>query len=96
MNLPTHLISEELKIFENRFKEAMSGDAPLLKRILRYIVKRKGKQLRPMFVLLSARISGEINDVGKKGFFLHLCTLESQGQCTYRGLPAGKRSATLP
>ena len=46
MNLPTHLISEELKIFENRFKEAMSGDAPLLKRILRYIVKRKGKQLR--------------------------------------------------
>ncbi|HQW44377.1 MAG: polyprenyl synthetase family protein [Chitinophagaceae bacterium] len=79
MNLPTHLISEELKIFENRFKEAMSGDAPLLKRILRYIVKRKGKQLRPMFVLLSARISGEINDVAYRAAslveLLHTATL---------------------
>ncbi|MFZ1261070.1 MAG: polyprenyl synthetase family protein, partial [Chitinophagaceae bacterium] len=78
-NLPTHLISEELKIFENRFKEAMSGDAPLLKRILRYIVKRKGKQLRPMFVLLSARISGEINDVAYRAAslveLLHTATL---------------------
>ena len=79
MNLPTHLISEELKIFENRFKEAMSGDTPLLKRILRYIVKRKGKQLRPMFVLLSARISGEINDVAYRAAslveLLHTATL---------------------
>ena len=79
MNLPTHLISEELKIFENRFKEAMSGDAPLLKRILRYIVKRKGKQLRPMFVLLSARISGEINDIHYRAAslveLLHTATL---------------------
>ena len=79
MNLPTHLISEELKIFENRFKEAMSGDAPLLKRILRYIVKRKGKQLRPMFVLLSARISGKINDIAYRAAslveLLHTATL---------------------
>src|SRR5687767_9582023 len=62
MNLPTHLIDDELKIFENRFREAMRGDVPLLNRILRYIVKRKGKQLRPMFVLLSARLCGEITD----------------------------------
>ncbi len=79
MNLPTELISNELKVFENHFKEAMSGEAPLLKRILRYIVKRKGKQLRPMFVLLSAKLCGEINDVTYRAAslveLLHTATL---------------------
>ena len=62
MNLPTELIAEELRIFDSRFKEAMRGNAPLLDRIMRYIVMRKGKQMRPMFVLLSAKLCGEIND----------------------------------
>ena len=62
MNLPTALIENELKTFENRFKEAAKSRAPLLDRIMRYVVKRKGKQLRPMFVLLSARLCGSITE----------------------------------
>ena len=63
MNLPIGLIETELKIFESRFKEAVkSQTTPVLDRIMRYIVKRKGKQLRPMFVLLSAKLCGEINE----------------------------------
>ncbi len=61
MLLPTNLISNELQIFEARFKEAVRSQSPKLDRIMRYIVKRKGKQLRPMFVLLSAKLCGEIN-----------------------------------
>jgi octaprenyl-diphosphate synthase len=61
MNTP-RIISEELSIFEKKFKDAVKSDTPLLDRIMRFIVNRKGKQLRPMFVLLSARLCGEIND----------------------------------
>ena len=61
MKLPTGLIANELQIFEIHFKEAVRSQSPLLDRIMRYVVKRKGKQLRPMFVLLSAKICGEIN-----------------------------------
>jgi len=62
MKLPVDLIENELKIFEVKFKEAVSSQAPMLDRIMRYIVKRKGKQLRPMFVFLSARLCGETNE----------------------------------
>lgn len=79
MNLPTSLISQELQIFESRFKEAVKSQAPLLDRIMRYIVKRKGKQLRPMFVLLSAKLCGEINDAAYRAAslveLLHTATL---------------------
>jgi octaprenyl-diphosphate synthase len=79
MKLPTDLINEELKVFETRFKEAMRGEVPVLKHILRYIVKRKGKQLRPMFVLLSAKLNGEINDEAYRAAslveLLHTATL---------------------
>lgn len=79
MNLPTHLISNELDIFQNRFKEAVRSHAPLLDRIMRYIVKRKGKQLRPMFVLLSAKLCGEINEPSYRAAslveLLHTATL---------------------
>ncbi len=57
----TKLISAELAHFETYFSQAVKSNAPLLDRIMQYIVKRKGKQLRPMFVLLSARLGGEIN-----------------------------------
>src|SRR4029079_6042588 len=60
--LPASLIADELKTFESRFKVAVQSNAPLLDRIMRYVVKRKGKQIRPMFVLLSAKLCGEIND----------------------------------
>ena len=79
MQLPTDLIKDELKIFETRFKEAMSGEAPVLKHILRYMVKKKGKQLRPMFVLLSAKLCGEINEPAYRAAslveLLHTATL---------------------
>jgi len=45
-----------------KFKNAVSSQAPMLDRIMRYIVKRKGKQLRPMFVFLSAKLCGEVNE----------------------------------
>lgn len=58
MNLPVLLIKTELESFEERFKNAVHSSTPLLNSILRYLVKRKGKQIRPMFVFLSARLFG--------------------------------------
>src|SRR6185436_3887917 len=55
------ILAEELKVFEIKFREAVKSNTPLLDRIMRFIVNRKGKQLRPMFVLLSAKLTGEIN-----------------------------------
>src|SRR5687767_4844428 len=51
-----------MKIFESKFKDSMKSSVPLLDKITNYIVKRKGKQLRPMFVFLSAQTVGEINE----------------------------------
>src|SRR5437762_3064707 len=55
-------ISHELEEFEVRFREAMRSNAPLLDRITHYIVTRKGKQMRPMFVFLAAQLCGEVNE----------------------------------
>lgn len=57
-----HPVEAELDIFEKKFKQAMKSKVPLLDRVTYYIVQRKGKQLRPMFVLLSAKLFGEISD----------------------------------
>jgi octaprenyl-diphosphate synthase len=62
MKLAQSLIAEELNVFEKRFREAVKSQVPMLDRITSFIVKRKGKQLRPMFVLLSARLCGPITD----------------------------------
>lgn len=62
MQLPVDLIKDELSEFETRFKEAVKSQTPLLDRIMGYIVKRKGKQLRPMFVLLCAKLCGQVNE----------------------------------
>jgi len=62
MKFPPPVIAKELEIFEKVFKESVKSHVSLLDTIMRYIVKRKGKQLRPMFVLLSAKLTGEIND----------------------------------
>ena len=62
MKLPNHLIETELKQFDKCFQEAVRSDAPLLDRIMRYVVNRKGKQIRPMFVLLCAKLCGTINE----------------------------------
>ena len=55
-------IAAELDTFELRFREAMKSHVPLLDKITWYIVQRKGKQVRPMLVLLSARLFGPINE----------------------------------
>ncbi|WDF68236.1 polyprenyl synthetase family protein [Sphingobacterium oryzagri] len=60
-------IAQELKIFEGRFKESMRSSVPLLNRITQYIIKQKGKQMRPMFVFLSAGLCGNINDSTYRG-----------------------------
>ncbi|MBO9681895.1 MAG: polyprenyl synthetase family protein [Flavisolibacter sp.] len=62
MKLPVNLIEQELKLFEEKFKEAAKSNVSMLDRIMRYVVKRKGKQLRPMFVFLAARLFGEANE----------------------------------
>jgi len=55
-------IEEELKVFESRFRQAMRSPVPLLDKITFYIVRRKGKQVRPIFVFLSAKICGGVTD----------------------------------
>jgi octaprenyl-diphosphate synthase len=54
-------VSDELALFEKHFREAMRSKVPLLDTIMTYIVKRKGKQIRPLFVFLSAKLFAEIN-----------------------------------
>ena len=49
-------IRREMEEFEAHFKKSMKSTAPLLDRITHYIIKRKGKQMRPMFVFLSAKL----------------------------------------
>jgi len=55
-------VSKELDAFELHFRESMKSKVPLLDRIFFYIVKRKGKQVRPIFVFLSAGVSGSISN----------------------------------
>lgn len=62
MQLPVKLIEQELKVFETKFKDAAKSNVAMLDRVMRYIVKRKGKQLRPMFVFLSAKLCGQVNE----------------------------------
>src|SRR6478736_8818954 len=62
MKISHSIINEELIVFEQKFKESAKSTVPLLDRIMSFIVKRKGKQLRPMFVFLSAKLCGEINE----------------------------------
>ncbi|NND95580.1 MAG: polyprenyl synthetase family protein, partial [Flavobacteriales bacterium] len=51
-----------MKLFEERFRASMKSNTPLLDRITHFIVKRKGKQLRPMFVFLSAKAVGGVTE----------------------------------
>ena len=56
------LIGPELNLFEQKFSASVKGSNVLLDRIMRFIIRRKGKQMRPMFVFLSAKISGGITE----------------------------------
>ena len=55
-------IRTEMDLFEDKFRKAMQSKVPLIDRIMHYIVKRKGKQMRPMFVFLSAGMTGGITE----------------------------------
>lgn len=52
----------ELNEFESHFENALKSNVPLLDKVTHYIVKRKGKQMRPLFVFLSAKLLGEVSD----------------------------------
>lgn len=62
MRFINNVIGEELRIFETKFSDAVKSQTPSLDRVMKYIIKRKGKQLRPMFVFLSAKLAGTVND----------------------------------
>ncbi|HMZ93571.1 MAG TPA: polyprenyl synthetase family protein, partial [Chitinophagales bacterium] len=55
-------IEDELKIFEKKFRDVMRSHVALLDKVNYYIYQRKGKQVRPMFVFLAAKIVGEVNE----------------------------------
>jgi len=72
-------VAQEMYLFEDKFRQSMQSRMPLLDKITRYIVKRKGKQIRPMFVFLTARMLGEMGEASYRGAalveLLHTATL---------------------
>ncbi len=62
MDFVKNIIGKELDTFEKKFSDAVRSKTPMLDRIMKFIIKRKGKQLRPMFVFLSAKLHGEVNE----------------------------------
>lgn len=72
-------IANELDAFEDKFKSSIQSKVPLLDRVTHYIYKRKGKQMRPMFVFFSAKLCGGITESTFRGAalveLLHTATL---------------------
>jgi octaprenyl-diphosphate synthase len=72
-------IVEEMKVFEQKFKGFTKSNVFLLNKITNYVIKRKGKQMRPMFVFLMAGTCGQISDITHRGAalveLLHTATL---------------------
>lgn len=72
-------IAKVMDEFEQKFRSSMKSSVPLLDRITHYIVKRKGKQMRPMFVFLSAGLCGNLNETSHRAAtlieLLHTATL---------------------
>jgi len=72
-------IAHEMAEFEKKFRDSMKSKVQLLDKIMTYIVKRKGKQMRPMFVFLSCGVTGAINESTYRGAalieLLHTATL---------------------
>jgi len=55
-------VSREMKIFDSRFKAVASSNIPLLNMVTRYVLRKKGKQMRPLFVFLSSGLLGNITE----------------------------------
>lgn len=72
-------IEHDIDLFDKTFRKSMQSSVPLLDIVTRYILKRKGKQIRPMFVFLAAKICGEINEKSYRAAslieLLHTATL---------------------
>src|ERR1700754_3228952 len=72
-------IAADIDVFEEKFRASMKSSVRLLDRITHYIVKRKGKQIRPMFVFFAAGLCGGINESTHRGAalveLLHTATL---------------------
>jgi octaprenyl-diphosphate synthase len=72
-------VSTEMSEFEQKFRKSMRSNVMLLDKITSYIVRRKGKQMRPLFVFLSAGAAGGINESTYRGAslieLLHTATL---------------------
>lgn len=72
-------VASEMEAFERKFRASMKTKVLLLDKIMNYIVKRKGKQMRPMFVFLSAGATGQISEATYRGAslieLLHTATL---------------------
>lgn len=72
-------VAAEMEVFEKKFRESMKSKVMLLDKITGYIVRRKGKQMRPLFVFLTAGATGTINDTTHRGAslieLLHTATL---------------------
>jgi len=79
MDFVKNIIGTELETFEKKFADAVKSQTPLLDRIMSYIIKRKGKQMRPMFVFLSAKLHGPVNESSYRAAalveLLHTATL---------------------
>lgn len=72
-------VANEIDVFEDKFRQALKSDVALLDNIMKYIVKRKGKQVRPLLVFLSAKILGPVTESTYRGAslveLLHTATL---------------------
>jgi octaprenyl-diphosphate synthase len=60
-------VKQEMNEFEFKFRQSMKSKVMLLDKIMNYIIKRKGKQMRPLFVFLTAAITGNINEATHRG-----------------------------
>ena len=72
-------IKQEMKLFEKKFQESVRSEVFLLDKITRFILKTKGKQIRPIFVFLCAKLVGEITEKTHRGAamieLIHTATL---------------------
>jgi octaprenyl-diphosphate synthase len=55
-------VSKEMALFESKFMNSLKTSVPLLDKIMHYIIKRKGKQMRPLFVFLTAKLFNNVNE----------------------------------
>ena len=75
----TASVSQELHLFQERYKSVLHSSNSLVDKVTRYVLKQQGKQIRPLLVLLSAKVLGEVGDATYRGAImvelLHSATL---------------------